>query len=111
MSNTYTWQVTKLFCYPQVENQDNVVFVAEWSLTGNDGNGHSATVFGKQQLNYEAGTSFTPYNELTESQVIIWIQKAMGAETVANYEAGIDNLIQDQITPAVIEPALPWATV
>jgi hypothetical protein len=60
-------------------------------------------------VTYEAGSSFTPYADLTEDQVINWVQNAMGAEQVAAYEANVAEQINDQIAPPVVTPPLPWS--
>jgi hypothetical protein len=51
---------------------------------------------------------FTPYADLTEAQVIGWVQDAMGEEVVAGYEANVAQQIADQINPPVVTPPLPW---
>jgi len=34
---TYTWTVSQLDCYPQADNQTDVVFNIHWQLTCTDG--------------------------------------------------------------------------
>ena len=60
-------------------------------------------------MSLDPAAPFTPYADLTEAQVIGWVQGAMGAEQVAAYEANVAQQIADQINPPVVTPPLPWA--
>ena len=50
--------------------------------------------------------SFTPYNELTEQQVLDWCF-ANGVDKTA-IEANVSLQIQNQINPPVVVLPLPW---
>ena len=62
-----------------------------------------------QALAYVAGSPFTPYAQLTESQVQGWVVDAMGPTQVAALEANIDGQIQQQITPTSVNLPPPWS--
>jgi hypothetical protein len=105
------WHIDQLFCYPLIGDYVDVVFSAAWRVTGTDGT-YSAVSTGKQSLNpYATGSTFIPYEDLQEAQVIAWVQNAMGDSQVAAINAGVKAKIAAQITPTVITPPLPWATV
>jgi hypothetical protein len=110
-----TWNIEQLSCYPEVDNYVDVVFSAAWRVNGEleqDGQTYYATVYGSQGLSpYDAKTPFTPYEDLQLAQVTGWVQDAMGDSQVAAINANIEKQIQDQITPTVVTPPLPWATV
>jgi hypothetical protein len=52
------------------------------------------------------GTSFVPYNQLTEQTVLGWIW-ANGVDQAAT-EAAVQQQINNQRNPPVITPPLPW---
>lgn len=110
---TIVWTIEQLSCYPEVDNYTDVVFSAAWRVNGEltqDGITYYATVYGSQSLSpYTEGTPFTPYADLTEPQVIGWVQNAMGDSQVAAINANIETQIQNQITPTVVTPPLPWS--
>lgn len=108
MAITNTWAVVQMDAYPEADGETDVVFNVHWTLTGTDGT-YSGNVYGSQAVTYEAGSSFTPYADLTEDQVINWVQSAMGAEQVAIFEANVAEQIADQINPPVVTPDLPWS--
>jgi hypothetical protein len=106
---TIAWQIEQLSCYPQELGETDVVFLAAWRVNGTDGT-YYATAYGTQTLSpYDGKTPFTPYVDLTEEQVIVWVQDAMGAEQVAAINANIEQQIENQVNPPVVTPPLPWA--
>jgi TRAP-type mannitol/chloroaromatic compound transport system substrate-binding protein len=109
MSNTYTWSFPTLSAYPSAEGETDVVFTVHWVLNGTDGNGHSGSVYGTVPVTYTAGGPFTPYANLTEAQVTAWTTEGLGADRVAELQANIDNQIQQQVSPTVVDLPPPWA--
>jgi len=108
MSITTTWVVQQMNCYPTYDNQKDVVFTVHWRVNATDGT-YNSTVYGTVGVTYEAGTPYTPYANLTQDQVIGWVQAAMGPEQVASTEASLATNIANQVNPPVITPALPWS--
>jgi hypothetical protein len=80
-------------------------FVSEvhWSYAAQDGD-FSGSVYGSIAL---TGELTTPYESLTEAQVIGWVKAVMGAETVAAHEAAVLAQIEAQRNP-VVANGLPW---
>jgi len=109
MSNTYTWSFPTLTAYPTYESQTDVVYTVHWVLSGTDGNGHNGSVYGTVGLTYVAGSPYTPFAQLTESQVQGWVTSALGATQVSALEANIDQQIQQQITPTSVNLTPPWS--
>ena len=105
---TITWQIEQMSCYPQELGETDVVFSAAWRVNGTDGT-YNATVYGSQTLNpYTPKSPFTPYADLTQAQVVGWVQDMMGSEQVAAINANIEQQIESQVNPTVITPQLPW---
>ena len=109
MANTYNWVISSLECYPQHEGHTDVVFTVHWRRQATDGNGHNAEIYGSQSVTLNAEAPLTPYEQLTEAQVIGWLEDAMGAETLTAQEAALDQQTKNQINPPVVTPPLPWA--
>jgi hypothetical protein len=104
----YTWHITQMDCYPQAEGQVNVVWNAVWKLSATDGI-TTCYITGNQALTYVAGSSYTPYAQLTETQVVGWVQSAMGADAVTANEKIVNDLVVETVVPATYQPPLPWA--
>lgn len=108
MTITYTWSVVQMDAYPEADGHTEVVFTVHWTLTGTDG-AYTGSVYGSQGVSLDPDAPFTPYADLTEAQVIGWVQDAMGEEQVAAYDANVAQQIENQINPPVVTPPLPWA--
>lgn len=107
MPITNTWTITQLSCFPQQGKNTNVVFATNWTLEATDGT-YTGRTFGIANVDYDAGSSFTPYDELTEAQVLSWTLAALGEERIAGLEAIVAQQIQAQANPPVVTPPLPW---
>jgi hypothetical protein len=108
MAVTNTWAVVQMDCYPEEDGETDVVFNVHWTLTGEEA-GFIGSAYGSQTVTVDPDAPFTPYADLTETQVIGWVQSAMGAEQVASYEASVAEQINNQIDPPVVTPPLPWS--
>ena len=109
MSNTYNWVISQLECYPEHEGHSEVVFTVHWRRQATDGT-HNADIYGSQTVMLDPSAPFTPYADLTEAQVIGWLEDAFGAETLAAQIVSLDKQIENQINPPVVSPPLPWVT-
>ena len=110
MSATITWSITALDCYPQAEGQQDVVFTCHWQCAGTETSGdktYNASIYSTCAVTYTAGSPYTPYAQLTEEQVLDWVW-ASGVDKTAT-ETAVQKQINDQITPPVVQPPLPWA--
>lgn len=108
MPITNTWTVVQMDCYPELDGETDVVFTVHWTLTGTEA-GFTGSVYGSVGVTIDEGATFTPYEDLTEAQVIGWVQDALGEEQVAAYEANVAQQIADQANPPVVTPPLPWS--
>ena len=108
MAITNTWSVVQMDAYPELDGQADVVFTVHWQLNGTDGT-YNGSVYGSVGVTLDEGASFTPYADLTQAQVIGWVQDALGEEQVASYEANVAQQIENQINPPVVTPPLPWS--
>ena len=103
---TITWTVTAMDCYPQEDNLTDVVFNVHWTCSGVDGE-YNGSVYSTCSVPLSGEGTFTPYSQLTQSQVLSWIW-ANGVDQTAT-EAAVNQQIQNQINPPVVTPPLPWS--
>jgi hypothetical protein len=103
---TFTWTIDQMYTLdtPDPGFVVNVI----WTLTGVDGQ-YTAAISGSNQFATQEG-AFTPYDQLTQAQVIGWVQAALGVDGVANTEACVQGQINSMITPPVSpqNTPLPW---
>jgi hypothetical protein len=105
---TYNWNCKTVDCYPEQNNEADVVYNVHWIVTGTsdqlnpEGIAYSATNIGTQSLDTSQITNFIPFDQLTNDEVVAWTKGAMGDEQVASIEASIQSQIDSLITPTSV---------
>lgn len=94
-----TWTINQL----ERNTSDGFVTTVHYTVTKVDGD-FSASIYGT--ISFEAGTPETPFESLTEAQVVAWVKDKLGEEIV---EATLTAQIEVQQNP-VKASGLPWAT-
>ena len=79
-----------------------------WRRQVSDGATHAVNVGGRQQIALSPSSPFTPYADLTEAQVIGWLEAALGEDQIAQIDASLGQLLENQVNPPIIELPLPW---
>lgn len=105
---TNTWLIQQMDCYPEQDGLTDVVFTVHWRLNATDGT-YTGTVYGTVGVSLDPDAPYTPYDKLTEEQVVGWVQAALGKEQVVAYEANAAQQIENQVNPPVVAPPLPWS--
>jgi hypothetical protein len=102
---TFTTTITKMYTMPQVDGQTDVVVNVMFIVSGIDGQ-YAAEIGGNQQCILTPGQAFTPYDQLTQDQVIGWLDPQM----ISNSQACVQGQINSMITPPVspTNQTLPW---
>ena len=75
-----------------------------WKVTGVDGS-NTASIDGNSQFTVQEGT-FTPYDQLTESQVIAWIPPEQIASAQSCVQGQLDSMANPPVSPQ--SQPLPW---
>jgi hypothetical protein len=100
------WNISRLDCKVSEGDLSDVCIVAHWQCSDTV-DGYSASVYATCSLPSPDPESFTPYDQLTQNEVLEWIW-ANGVDKDAT-EAAVAQQIENQKNPPVISPALPWA--
>jgi hypothetical protein len=121
MANTYTWKIKQLECAPSLMGNQNVVVKIYWACEGvsdqvkkekNDFGYEFDVVTTSKAENFVSvdfvGGNFTPFDQLTEAQVIDWVKSALGDAGVAETLALIDADIEAKLNPPIIKINVPW---
>jgi len=104
---TITWNISVLDCLPQSAEGADYVVTAHWQCTGVDGD-YNGSVYSTCSFPVVEGTSFTPYADLTQAQVLGWIW-ANGVDKDAT-EAAVEQQVETQKNPPIVAPPLPWVS-
>jgi len=101
---TLSWIIERLLVKPTEGSLTDVVITADWRCNGSQDQ-YSGTCYGSCSFQPPSG-EFTPYDELTEQQVLDWCY-ANGVDKTA-IEANVTAQIENQINPPVVTLPLPW---
>ena len=113
----FKWTVNKV----QVA-QDNLVVKVDLTVTGIDGNN---SAFAAYSRDLTRGDSFTPFDQLTEEQVLEWcfapevvtwtdkdnVEQSTTKHLKDEGEAQVAGQIARQLAQKESEPALPWTQI
>ena len=99
-----SWIIERLLVKPTEGSYTDVVITADWRCNGSQ-DSYSGTCYGSCSFAPPTG-SFTPYDQLTEQQVLDWCY-ANGVDKTA-IEANVTAQIEAQINPPVVVLPLPW---
>ena len=101
---TILWLIERLLVKPVEGSETYVVITADWRCNGSQ-ESFSGTCYGSCSFAPPSG-SFTPYEDLTQDQVLQWCYEN-GVDKTA-IEANVSLQIQNQINPPVVTLPLPW---
>lgn len=96
--NQYTWSVVQM----DRKTDDGFVITVHYTVTATDGE-YTASTYGTVGYTQEEG-SYTPYEELTQEQVVGWVQDSLGKDTVEESLAAQIEALKNPVT----ETGVPW---
>lgn len=108
MAITYTKTINNLQSYKEIDGNTDVVFTVTWNLFGED-SGVTAFTLGTTTVPYIAGQPFTPYADLTEEQVLGWVDKYTTLVAMQQYENTVSQSILAKQQLVSLPP--PWDPV
>jgi hypothetical protein len=109
---TITWKIDALDCKPQEGELIDVAITAHWRCNGSQTVGEttfSGTAYGSIALGPVDPNAFTPYDQLTEAQVVAWAKEQLGQDAVDATEANVNAQVATAINPPVVTLPLPWS--
>jgi hypothetical protein len=95
----FTWSVVQM----NRQVADGFVTTVHYNVSAIDGE-FTASTYGTVGYT-EEGADYTPYDELTQQQVIGWVQTSLGKDTVEDSLAAQIDALKNPVS----ESGLPWA--
>ena len=96
--NNYTWRINAVDCYTSKDGLEKVAYNVHWSYFATNGE-HTASMIGVQSIGEPNPDNFVAFEDLTEDDVISWIESAMDVEQM---QANLDKQIEDLVAPKVV---------
>jgi hypothetical protein len=110
MATEYKWMIMQMDTKPQEGDLHDVVATVHWrrhasyvsgSVTG------SAEVYGAMACATPSETDFTAYPDLTFEHVCGWLNNGLDVDAL---NTSLNNQIENQINPPIINLPLPWTS-
>lgn len=94
-----------------VNGQENTVISVQFTVTATDGT-HTVSINNIVQVPLDPNSTFTPFANLTESQVIDWVQASLGEQKVNMFKKMLDRQIDNKVNPPVhpTQVNVPWSS-
>ncbi len=121
---TFNWTISAVEREVSLDGLENVIKTIHWRYRGTDENGVTAETYGATAIGNPNPESFTPWQEVSDSVVIGWLESIMstapalvpeGEETIPtqleSLKANIEAQITLLITPKTITGPLYTAPV
>jgi hypothetical protein len=109
MTTTYNWVISSMIEYPTTpDNLTDVVFQVNWRRNATevvDDKTYFADTFGALSVPPPSPEDFIPYADLTEADVIGWLEAGLDVEAI---DAGLQEQINLLINPIQVSLPLPW---
>ena len=83
---TYKWVISDLVAKIQDGELSNIIETVHWRYQATDGE-HTADVYGSVGLEAPDAESFKPFEEVTEADVIAWLEAKLDVEAM---QSGLD---------------------
>lgn len=112
----YTWKIKGL-TKQNTNDLDNIIIGTRWTVTGTNEDGITGEFQGATPFDLVTvdPNNFTPFEQLTETQVLGWIQNKVSGSSPTSYWDHISERINKQIEEKanvriqVEETELPWS--
>jgi myo-inositol-hexaphosphate 3-phosphohydrolase len=101
MATTYNWTIQQM----DRLTSDGFVVTVHYNVSAVDGD-YTASTYGTVGYTEQPDEQYIPYAELTEAEVVGWVQESLGKDTV---EESLAANIEAQKNP-VQESGMPWVT-
>jgi hypothetical protein len=111
METNFQWVISQLNCAVESEGLPNVINVIHWRYNATKVEGdktYFADTYGSSSVSHPNPQNFTPYEDVTEEEVINWLEQILPVETM---QSGLEANIALQINPTEVTLPLPWVPV
>ena len=99
MANTYKWVISGLHAKIQEGELSNVIESVHYRYQAEDADGNVVDVYGSVGLEAPEADSFIAFENLTDSDVIGWLEADLDVESM---KAGLDAQLEEIANPTHI---------
>jgi hypothetical protein len=104
----YKWKIDSLKNYSIYQGKENVIFQINYMCVAIK-NGKDAVSYGEVLIDYDANKSFSPYENLTEAQILDWVYSKINKNEIEeNLKKHIDEILELELNNNINIKNLPF---
>ena len=104
----YNWTFPAFDCRVNENGLQKVVTTVHWRYRGIDEDGITAETYGAQSIGEPNPDAFTPYPEISEEQVIGWMEANLDMTAIQENITSQINLLKNPVAETL---SAPWQTM
>jgi hypothetical protein len=104
MANNYYFKIENVQAHVQKDGLQNVIYNVYYAFYAEDGNGNIAHQLGIVHLPSVDADNFTPVEDLTQSDIISWIEADLPVE---EFKANLDMELAELAAPTKVTLQIP----
>jgi hypothetical protein len=111
METNFQWVIPQLNCAVESEGLPNVINTIHWRYNATKVEGdktYFAETYGASSVAQPNPQNFTPYADVTEQEVINWLEEILPVEDM---QLSLEDNIALQINPVEVTLPLPWVSI
>lgn len=110
MAITYSWNFNPLEIVYNEDVMVDVINVVHWQYVAKDEDSKlSVQSIGTVNLPTPSPESFTAFADVTKEQVTMWVETALGADTVLSMQQSLATQIESELHPLRGTVSPPWS--
>ena len=104
----YNWTFPAFDCRVNENGLQKVVTTVHWRYRGIDEDGITAETYGAQSIGEPNPDAFTPYPEISEEQVVGWMEANLDMTAIQENITSQINLLKNPVAETL---SAPWQTM
>ena len=108
METNFQWVISQLNCAVESEGLPNVINTIHWRYNATkveEDKTYFAETYGASSVAQPNPQNFTPYEDVTEQEIINWLEQILPIEAM---QSSLEANINLQINPVEVTLPLPW---
>lgn len=96
-----TWNLKNVRVYNTLDGNSDVIYLVNYNVTATDDNGGVYVLPKEATIDTSSITDFIPFADLTEADVLGWVETDLGTDGVAAVDQEAEDALSDMLNTSV----------
>ena len=96
-----TWNLKNVKVYNTLEGNSDVIYLVNYNVTATDDNGNVYVLPKEATIDTSSITDFIPFADLTEADVLGWVETDLGTDGVAAVDQEAEDALSNMLNTSV----------